>query len=55
MGFAHSNTFKNIKFLNVFKNITLKLMTCAFVDYSSRNEAVLQLCTLIYQSFLFTN
>jgi hypothetical protein len=38
MGFVHSNNCKNIKFLNVSKNITLNLMTGAFVGYSCRNE-----------------
>jgi len=55
MGFVHSNTLTNIKLLNVFKNITLNLRTCAFVGYNSRNEAVSQFYTLIYQSLLFTN
>jgi hypothetical protein len=48
IGFARSNAFENIKFLHAFKNITLNFMTCAFVDYSSRDEALLQLYTYIY-------
>jgi len=55
MGFVHSNSLKNIKLLGVIKNITLNLMTCAFVCYSNRNKAVSQLYTLIYQSLLFTS